>query len=80
MAKYFIEIDTSNDAFDPIEYELADILEALSERVRSGAGFDHTLRDSNGNRVGSSYLEEDEPDELVEDTSDAEEEEEDYGV
>jgi len=81
MAKYLIEIDCDNAAFeyDNLEWELSDILRRASIKLSNGE-LDFKLRDSNGNTVGSAYLEEDEPDELGDDTSDDEEEEEDYGV
>lgn len=80
MAKYLIEIDCDNAAFeDNIEGELSIILRRASVKLSNGE-LDFKLRDSNGNTVGSAYLEEDEPEDLGEDTSDAEEEEEDYGV
>ena len=62
MAKYFIEIDCDNAAFeDNIEGELSIILRKASAKVSNGE-FDFKLRDSNGNTVGTAYLEEDEPD------------------
>lgn len=61
MAKYLIEIDTDNAAFeDAFEQELAAILLVLAKKVARGEGYDFKLRDSNGNTVGSAYLEEDE--------------------
>ena len=68
MAKFTVEIDTSNDAFEDCELELADVLQGLARKLRNGQGFDHTLRDSNGNRVGSSYLEDEEDEEDEEDS------------
>lgn len=58
MAKYLIEIDTSNDAFAAdFEYELGRILRTAARKVENG-GLDFKLRDSNGNTVGTAYLEE----------------------
>lgn len=73
MAKYLIEIDCDNAAFeyDNLEWELSDILRRASIKLSNGE-LDFKLRDSNGNTVGSAYLEEDEPDELVEGSSDDE--------
>lgn len=81
MARYLIEIDTSNDAFEDLEFELGRILRAAARKVEFGE-LDFKLRDSNGNTVGSAHLEDDEPDDLEDGTSDEddEEEEEDYGV
>ena len=61
MARYLIEIDTDNDAFEDLEYELSSILRKAAKNLDSGI-LDFKLRDSNGNTVGSAYLEEDEPD------------------
>lgn len=52
-----IEIDTGNAAFDNEgdgnwEFEVAAILQTASERLQNGER-DFTLRDSNGNKVGS---------------------------
>lgn len=69
MAKYLIEIDTDNDAFEDLEYELATILRKAIKKLESGI-LDFKLRDSNGNTVGSAYLEEDE-DEDEEDGEDS---------
>ena len=72
MAKYLIEIDCDNAAFeDNIEGELSIILRRASVKLSNGE-LDFKLRDSNGNTVGSAYLEEDEPDELDEGASDDE--------
>lgn len=73
MAKYLIEIDCDNAAFeDSLEGELSIILRRASAKLSNGE-FDFKLRDSNGNTVGSAYLEEeDEPDELGEGSSDDE--------
>ena len=61
MAKFTVEIDTDNAAFeDDLEAELGSILMTLARKVQSGKGFDFKLRDSNGNTVGSAYLEESE--------------------
>ena len=58
MAKYLIEIDTDNAAFeDAFEQELAAILLVLAKKVARGEGYDFKLQDSNGNTVGSAYLE-----------------------
>lgn len=78
MARYLIEIDTSNDAFEDLEFELGRILRAAARKVEFGE-LDFKLRDSNGNTVGSAYLEDDEEDELGEGTPD-DEEDEDYGI
>ena len=59
MAKYLIEIDTGNEAFEDLEYELATILRKAAKNLDSGM-LDFKLRDSNGNKVGSAYLEDDE--------------------
>lgn len=83
MAKYLIEIDCNNAAFDDNpEYELSGILRRASTRLANGE-FDFKLRDSNGNTVGTAYLEEDEPDEpdeLGEGPSDEEENEVSLGA
>lgn len=82
MARYLIDIDCNNAAFDDNpEYELSRILRSASLLLANGE-FDFKLRDSNGNTVGTAYLEEDEPDDLEDGTSDDddEEEEEDYGI
>ena len=71
MARYLIEIDTDNDAFEDLEYELSSILRKAAKNLDSGI-LDFKLRDSNGNTVGSAYLEEDEPDELGDGSSDDE--------
>ena len=58
MAKYLIEIDTSNDAEDAdFEYELGRILRTAARKVENGV-LDFKLRDSNGNTVGTARLEE----------------------
>lgn len=57
MTKYKIEIDTGNDAFECISEEIARILRRLIDRIEDEEGFDFTLRDLNGNIVGSTYLE-----------------------
>lgn len=82
MAKYLIEIDTDNAAFDDLEYELATILRKAAKKLDSGI-LDFKLRDSNGNTVGRSYLEEDEDDEILEpdeNLADGEEEEDSHGL
>lgn len=72
MAKYLIEIDCDNAAFeDNLEGELSIILRRASVKLSNGE-LDFKLRDSNGNTVGSAYLEEDEP---TEDAGDEEDEE-----
>lgn len=59
MAKFIVEIDTDNAAFEEdFELELAAILTVLAKKVANCRGFDFKLRDRNGNIVGSSYLEE----------------------
>lgn len=76
MAKYLIEIDTSNDAFAAdFEYELGRILRTAARKVENGE-LDFKLRDTHGNTVGTAYFEEDEPDELEDGTSDEDDEEE----
>jgi hypothetical protein len=49
-----ITIDTGNAAFDDgnREYEVARILREAADRIENGAE-DFTLRDINGNKVGS---------------------------
>lgn len=82
MAKYLIEIDTDNDAFEDLEYELSSILRKAAKKLDSGI-LDFKLRDSNGNTVGSAYLEEDEDDEILEpdeNLADGEEEEDSHGL
>lgn len=79
MAKYLIEIDCDNAAFeDNLEGELSIILRRASVKLSNGE-LDFKLRDSNGNTVGTAYLEEDEPDALSDDTSE-DKDEEDYGI
>lgn len=80
MTKYLIEIDTDNDAFEDLEYELSSILRKAAKKLDSGI-LDFKLRDSNGNTVGSAYLEEDEDiPELGESFEDGEEEEDSHGL
>lgn len=81
MAKYLIEIDTDNDAFEDLEYELSSILRKAAKNLFSGI-LDFKLRDSNGNTVGSAYLEEDEDEipELSESPEDGEDEEDSHGL
>ena len=65
MFRYLIEIDCDNAAFeDNLEYELADILRKAAKKVSNG-DLDFKLRDSNGNTVGSAYLEDGEEEGLV---------------
>lgn len=73
MAKYLIEIDCDNAAFEDenLGWELSGILRRASVKLSNGE-LDFKLRDSNGNTVGSAYLEEDEPEDLVEGSSDDE--------
>jgi hypothetical protein len=57
MAKYLIEIDTSNADFEEdLEENLAWVLRTAARRVANGE-FDFKIRDSNGNTVGTAYLE-----------------------
>lgn len=86
MAKYLIEIDTDNAAFEDenLEHELSQILRKASNRLANGE-LDFRLRDSNGNTVGFAYLEEDEDEdedtpELGESFEDGEEEEDSHGL
>ena len=86
MAKYLIEIDTDNAAFEDLEYELSSILRKAAKNLDLGI-LDFKLRDSNGNTVGSAYLEEDEDEdededdpELKENFADSEEEEDSHGL
>lgn len=54
MARFKVEINMDNAAFEDSPYELADILQGLSEVLRDTYPFVWTgnLRDSNGNTVG----------------------------
>lgn len=56
MAKFKLEIDTSNASFgDYPEDEIRRILQGLINAIYSGLGAEHTLLDTNGNTVGKSY-------------------------
>lgn len=56
MSKLKINIDCSNDAFEEdLEYEVARILRNAADKLRSGET-EGTLRDINGNTVGSYKL------------------------
>lgn len=53
MAKFKLEFDTDNDAFDSLnyEYEVNRILDNVKERVSEG-DLSGKVKDSNGNTVG----------------------------
>jgi hypothetical protein len=46
-----IKINLDNAAYDNVEWELAENLEQVLSRIRSGT-MDSIIRDSNGNKVG----------------------------
>ncbi len=53
-----LNLNSSNEAFtDAPERELADILDELSQSVRRGRAGKFIMRDSNGNAVGTAFLE-----------------------
>ena len=81
MAKYLIEIDCDNAAFEDenLEWELSDILRRASIKLSNGE-LDFKLRDSNGNTVGSAYLEEDEPTEDEDPSDDEDYVDDKYGL
>ena len=55
MAKFKLQIDTSNASFgDYPDGEIGIILQGLVNAINSGLGVEHTLLDSNGNTVGKS--------------------------
>lgn len=59
-----IEIDTANEAFQPVNeegwrQEIAWILHNLADRLLTGQTLPLILRDFNGNRVGQAELEPD---------------------
>jgi hypothetical protein len=56
--KFTLEINCSNSAFeDNANDEIARILEALAKKINAGECLDHSLRDSNGNKVGFCFAE-----------------------
>lgn len=56
---FSIQIRTANDAFqyDGHKRELDRILGILSEEIKYGQEGEFTLYDSNGNRIGTAFLE-----------------------
>lgn len=57
QVKLSVDLESGNAAFDPAEGEIARILAELSESIRKGRAGKFTLRDHNGNAVGSAFLE-----------------------
>lgn len=59
--KFTVTVDCDNAAFeDNLKAKLSKILKDLAKRIALDEGFDFSLRDSNGNKVGSSYLDDSE--------------------
>lgn len=58
MGKIIIELNTNNSAFEENESEVSRILSDLGERLEAGQK-PESLRDSNGNKVGTVEYKED---------------------